>query len=209
MQPDRGAAFSEDDLAPSADDLRRRRTARLEKGAAICASLAAGVVVGGMVALGACAAPAVFRLVPLPLSGDAMGTAFARFDSIAIGGAAVILGAELLRTFLGRRARPTLLGRARRISGIVLAGLISLMALSLTPTINELHRAGVTRGQGEDGQRLDAVHRRAELIGKLEALLALALIGLHIGTLRSAAELADDEAEVEDAPAPLPPGPRD
>lgn len=207
MQPDRGAAFSEDDLAPSADDLRRRRTARLDKAAAICASLAAGVVVGGMVALGACAAPAVFGMVPLPLAGDAMGTAFARFDKIAIGGAAVIMGAELLRTFVGRRVRPTLLTRGRRLAGLVLAGLISLMALSLTPTINQLHRAGATRGQGEDGQKLDDVHHRASLIGKLEALLALALIGLHIGTLRSAAELADDEAE--DAPAPLPPGPRD
>ena len=60
--------------------------------AAAVGALAAGVWVGGMVALGACAAPFVFRMTPAPYSGDAMGAAFARFDQIALGAAVALLG---------------------------------------------------------------------------------------------------------------------
>lgn len=200
-----GRTFSEDDLAPSADERRLRRTVVIDKISAACASVATGLVVGGLIALGACAAPAVFGRVPAPLSGDAMGNAFARYDRVAIGAAAVIVGAELVRTFVARRLRPDRVARGRRIASILLAGFVSVMALSITPTINALHQAGVKRGEGEAGQRLADVHARAELFGKLEAALGLLVIALHIASLKSAAELADAEAAAQ--PGPAPPGP--
>jgi hypothetical protein len=111
-----------------------------------------------MVALGACAAPAVFRLTPAPFSGDAMGTAFARFDNLALGAAVVLLGAEVARTWAaGPRAR-SLAARVRRIVAVLLAAGAAIGGLSLTPHINALHRAGAQRGVGEQGAELDRVH---------------------------------------------------
>ena len=198
-------AFSEADLLPSPEEKRRTRDSVIDRVAAAVAMLAAGVLAGGMVALGACAAPAVFRLAPAPFSGLAMGEAFARFDRVAIGAAVVALFAEVVRTFLARRERPSVAQRARRLSAIALAGCTAVMGLSLSPTIRELHQGGASRGQGEAGQRLDAVHKRAELVGKIEIALAVALVGLHMATVRAGRDAEDDL----EAPTPLPPGPAD
>lgn len=198
--------FSEDDLRPSVDERRRARRAIIDRAAATVAALAVGLVVGGMFALGACAAPAVFELTPAPFSGNAMGAAFARFDKLAIAASCVALGAEVVRSYLTRRERPRLIARIRRFSAIGLAGATTYMAMSVSPEINELHAAGARRGEGELGARLEQTHRRAEMLGKLEAVLGAALIGLHIFTLRDRSE---DEEDGEGALAPLPPGPRD
>ncbi len=194
--------FSESDLEPSAEETARKRRDVLERVAATVAVLAAGLVVGGMLALGACAAPAVFELTPAPFSGNAMGAAFARFDRVALGATCALLAAEVLRTYLARRERPRITDRVRRLAGIVLAGAVAYMGLSLSPAINELHAQGARRGEGELGARLEAIHHRAEMIGRLEAGVGLLCIALHVFTLRSRSD--DDDL---DAPAPLPPGP--
>src|SRR5580693_6128021 len=98
--------FSASDLEPDTEEVQATRRALVERVATTVAVLAAGVWVGGMTALGACAAPFVFRLTPAPYSGDAMGAAFARFDQIALGAAALLLGAEVTRTWAsGARGR--------------------------------------------------------------------------------------------------------
>lgn len=192
--------FTEADLAPSDDKRRAALRANVDKGATAVAVLALGVWIGGMVALGACAAPFVFRLTPAPFSGDAMGAAFARFDQIAIGASAAVLGAEVVRTWAAGRAR-TIAARVRRLLAVALAGAAAYIGLSLTPRINELHRAGVSRNVGPDGEILEAIHKRAEAVGKAEVVLGAVLVGLHVFTL--GARRPDDD---EDAPAPLPPG---
>jgi hypothetical protein len=191
--------FTEEDLAPSEDDRRAERKLRVEKGATTIAVIAVGLWMGGLVALGACAAPFVFKLTPAPFSGDAMGAAFARFDSIALGAAVVALGAEVLRTWAaGRRGGAP--ARVRRGLAIALAAAAAYIALGLTPRIISMHQAGVTRGDPV----LDAVHARAELVGKLELAGGLALIALHVFTLATRREDEDDDSR-----GPLPPGPRD
>lgn len=195
--------FSEADLEPTAEDRRALRHDRIDRAAATVAALAVGVVVGGMFALGACAAPFVFGLTPAPFSGDAMGAAFARFDQIAITLSVLLLGAEVVRTFLARRRPQTFGVRARRLAGIVFAACTAYMGLALSPAINDLHHAGARRGVGPDGERLERIHQRASLVGKVEAGLGLVLVGLHVFTLGAARRDDDDEAE-----APVPPGPR-
>src|SRR6266700_2440379 len=69
--------FSASDLEPNAGDRRAAFKARVERIATVLAVTATGLWVGGLVALGACAAPAVFHLTPSPYSGNAMGAAFA------------------------------------------------------------------------------------------------------------------------------------
>jgi hypothetical protein len=196
--------FTEDDLRPSDEEVARKRRDRADRAAATVAALASGLVVGGMVALGACAAPMVFQLTPAPYSGNAMGAAFARFDRIALAATCALLAAEVVRTYLARRRRPHLVERLRRFVGIGLAGAVAYIGLSLSPAIIEMHAQGVRRGEGDDGARLEAIHKRAEIVGRLEAVLALFCVGLHVFTIRGR---SDDDDELE-AVAPLPPGPR-
>lgn len=198
--------FSASDLEPSDDDKRALLRARVDRAAAALAVLAAGVWVGGMVALGACAAPAVFNLTPAPYSGDAMGVAFARFDQIALGAAVTLLAAEVARTWAaGGRARLPV-ARVRRIAAFVIAGCAAYLGLVLTPQINDLHKAGVRRRVGPEGAALDAIHRRAELVGKIETGLGVALVMLHVFTLPLRRPEDDDD---QDYAEPLPPGPRE
>lgn len=206
MNEPTGPLFSEDDLLPTGEDRARGRARIIDQSAATVACIAAGIVMGGMVALGACAAPMVFQLTPDPMSGFAMGAAFARFDKLAIGASCVLLGAEVVRTYLARRSRPTIASRLRRLSGIGIAGCAAVLGMWVSPTINELYLSGARRGEGEAGQNLERVHRQAERLGKLEVALAALAIGLHVFTRAARDEEAEDE---EIAPSVLPPGPSD
>ena len=211
--------FSEQDLAPSDEEKRAARRAIVERVATTAAVLATGVVIGGMVALGACAAPFVFRLTPPPWSGRAMGAAFARFDHIAIGASGLILFSEVARIWAAGRRSRTVAARLRRVAAVLFAGATAYMGLALTPQINALHRAATERdlgearplselpGTSEQAAMLEPIHRRASLVGRVELALGAALIGLHIFTL-GARRPDDDDDDFEDAIAPGAPGPR-
>lgn len=200
-----GARFTEADLAPSDEEKRATRRFILDRAAATIAVLAAGVWVGGMIALGACAAPFVFRLTPAPFSGDAMGAAFARFDQIAIGASVVILAGEVARTWAAGRKGRSAAARVRRVIAVIMAASAAYIGLTLTPQIIELHRSGVRRNVGDDGVMLERIHKRAELVGKVEVALGAGLIGLHVFTLGAA---RPDDDDFEDAIAPGAPGGR-
>ncbi len=193
--------FSESDLLPSKEERNALLALRLDRALASVAVIVVGVAIGGMVALGACAAPFVFTLTPAPANGDAMGAAFARFDRIAIACSVMLLAAEIGRTFLARRDRRRVGPLVRRLFGVVFAACTAYVGVSLTPAINGLHRAGIVRGEGDDGARLDAIHKRAELVGKAELAVGIVLVALHVFTIRRG-----DEADGQFA-APLPPGP--
>jgi uncharacterized membrane protein len=198
------ARFSAADLEPSDEERRAQLRAHVERGAAVVAVLAAGVWVGGMIALGACAAPMVFRIAPMPYAADAMGAAFARFDHIALGAAVLLLAAEVARTWAaGQRAR-TRGARVRRLSAIAMAACAAYMGLTLTPRINGLHRGGAMRHVGEAGEELDAIHKRAELVGKAETGLGALLVVLHVMTLPL--RRPEDDEELDE---PAPPGPEE
>ncbi len=199
--------FTEADLAPDPQEKRARIVAVVDRVAALIAVLSAGVYIGGLVALGACAAPVVFRVVPAPFAGDAMGTAFARFDRIAIGAALFALAAEVARTFAAGPRGRTILSRIRRSCTLFMAFAAAYVGFSLTPRINEMHRAGIQRDGSPQGQVLEAVHARAELFGKIGVGMALGLVGLTVFTI--GARRPEDEEDDEEAVAPLPPGPRD
>ncbi|MBK8257810.1 MAG: DUF4149 domain-containing protein [Polyangiaceae bacterium] len=197
--------FSASDLEPSADEIAARRRGVIDRVAAAVATLGAGTLFGGLFALGFCAAPMVFRMTPAPFSGNAMGAAFARWDRVAVITAGVVLVCEVVRTWAARGRSRQLWPRIRRIAAVVVAICATYIGTSLSPRILELHEAGARRGDGEKGLELDAVHKRAEMFGKIEAVLAVALVGLHIFTLRTR---DDEDDEENDAPAPLAPGPR-
>jgi len=193
--------FTEADLQPSAAERAAGRLVMVERVAAAVAALALGAWAGGLVALGACAAPQVFSLVPPPLSGRTMGGAFARFDSVAIGCTLTALGCEVARSYIARRRASHWPARARRYLTMLAALLALYSGVWLSPTINALHAGGARRGVAADGAELERVHQRAELVGKLAVALAALLVLLH--TLTMPTRDRDDEQVA----APLPPGP--
>ncbi len=156
--------------------------ARIELGAAVLAILCLAIWVGGLVALGASAAPIVFRIVPAPLSGEAMGAVFRRFDAIAISCAVVVLGCEAVRIFVSNRSPATdRVGRAATVFERTAAAIYG--GAHLSPAIVALHAGGAVRGFGADGLELERLHKIAEAIAKLEVSAGLLLLALHVTTL--------------------------
>jgi putative copper export protein len=139
--------------------------------------LALAVWLGGLVALGAVAAPLVFGIVPAPASADAMTAVFRRFDAFAIACGAVVLVVEAAHAAL----RQPLLRRdlVRGGLGVVAVVLAIVEATFISPHIERLHQGGAVRGVGEAGIELDRVHHLAESLAKAELLLVAAVLVLH------------------------------
>jgi hypothetical protein len=163
---------------------------RFELGAATIAVVCLGIWVGGLVALGACAAPIVFHVVPAPFSGDAMGAVFRRFDQVAITCGVVVLACEAvrLRTAPPAAGRNRAFERTRTALAVVAAGGAIYGGTRLSPAILALHAAGAVRGFGADGLELERVHRLAESVAKVEVAAGLLLLALHVTTLRRVEE---------------------
>jgi putative copper export protein len=162
------------------------RATRLVRAAAIVAVVALALWVGGLVALGACAAPLVFGMVPAPWSGDAMGAVFRRFDGVAITCAVVVLGCEAIRLWAApsvRPGRPSVRERARGLFAVVAALAAIFTGVQISPRIVALHAAGAVRGLGAAGLELERIHRLAETLGKIEVTFGLLVLILQILTL--------------------------
>ena len=153
-----------------------------EQRAAIVAVIALAIWIGGLVALGACAAPLVFKIVPAPFSGEAMGAVFRRFDMVAMTCAIVVLGCEAVRIWV-REGSATNAERLRGLLAVTAAGAAIYVGIELSPTIVALHAAGAVRGFGENGVKLDHVHDLAEAVAKVEVTVGFFLLALHVATL--------------------------
>jgi uncharacterized membrane protein len=153
-----------------------------EQRAAIVAVLALAIWVGGLVALGACAAPLVFKIVPAPLAGEAMGAVFRRFDAVAISCAIVVLGCEAVRIWV-REGTATNAERLRGLLAVTAAGAAIYGGVELSPSIIALHAAGAVRGLGENGVKLDRIHDLAEAVAKVEVTVGFFLLALQVATL--------------------------
>jgi hypothetical protein len=139
--------------------------------------LAAAVWLGGLLALGAIAAPVVFSVVPMPASADAMTVVFRRFDTVAMGCAAVVLAAESTRAFL--RLRFSRVDPARAAASVVAAAVAVFEGTIVSPRIAALHAGGAIRGLGDAGLELARLHDIAETCGKAEVVLLAVVIALH------------------------------
>jgi Domain of unknown function (DUF4149) len=145
---------------------------------AIVALLAVAVWLGGLLALGAIAAPVVFSVVPLPASADAMTTVFLRFDLVAMTCAAVVLGAVATCAL----TRVPFDGSDRWRAGVsaAAAAVAVFQALRVSPRIAALHAGGALRGVGSGGMELARLHDLAEWCGKAQVLLLFAVVALEV-----------------------------
>jgi putative copper export protein len=149
--------------------------------ASAVALLAIAVWLGGLVALGALAAPVVFSVVPLASAADAMTIVFRRFDLIAMTCAGLILVSEAIR--LVRAKRLARVDVARITVSALAAAAAVVEGTEVSPRIAELHNGGVSRGLGTGGLELDHLHRLAELSGQTQLILLALAIVLHVATL--------------------------
>jgi putative copper export protein len=147
------------------------------RAASAVAVLAAAVWLGGLVALGAVAAPIVFAVAPWPSNADAMTLVFRRFDDVAMSCAALVLLAEA-----GRAALRASFSRAE-VARVALAVLAAAAAVAqgshVSPRIAALHAGGAIRGVGAAGAELARLHDWAERLGKAEIALLGVLIVLQ------------------------------
>jgi hypothetical protein len=143
----------------------------------IVALLALAVWLGGLVALGAVAAPIVFGTVPMPAAADAMTLVFRRFDSVAMVCAAVVLATEAARVLA--RIPYARADHARAALSVVAAGLCVFEGARVAPRIAALHFQGAVRGLGESGMELNRLHDLAEQVGKAELAVLALVVGLH------------------------------
>jgi hypothetical protein len=150
----------------------------LAKISATVAVVFAGLWLGGMLALGAVAAPIVFGTLPAPLSGDVMTPIFRRFDRVALACAVVLVVVELVRA--AGKERIARLDLARIVAVLGAAGLVTWQALVLSPRIESLHVQGAVRGSGDLGQALDATHKLVEAEARAQLFLVVVVIALHV-----------------------------
>jgi hypothetical protein len=143
--------------------------------------LGLAVWLGGLVALGAIAAPVVFSIVPLPSSADAMTAVFRRFDMVAMSCAAVVLTAEAMHA--SARAPFAAVDHVRAALSAVAAALAVIEGKGVSPRIAALHGAGVVRGIGAGGLELAKLHDTAEWLGKGQVLLLVVVLILRVFAL--------------------------
>ncbi len=152
----------------------------LRRTLSILALFAIAVWLGGLIALGAIAAPIVFAIVPAPFSADAMTIVFRRFDVVAMGCAAVVLATEAVRGVGGLGgARFVRADHARAFVSLLAAGAAVYEGIKVSPRIAELHAAGAIRGVDSAGLELARLHNLAEECGKAQILLLALVIALH------------------------------
>jgi hypothetical protein len=165
----------------------------LKRTTTLVALLAVAVWLGGLLALGAIAAPVVFSMVPMPASADAMTIVFRRFDSVAMTCAAFVLASEATRALA--RLPAASLDRVRGGVSVLAAALAVFEGASISPRIAALHAGGAIRGLGEAGLELARLHDVAEWCGKTEVALLVAVLVLHVLTVAGPLALGHSAVE--------------
>jgi hypothetical protein len=168
--------------APSTRDLV------LQRATAIASLVPIAVWLGGLLALGAIAAPVVFSTIAMPASADAMTLVFRRFDSVAMACAALVLASEATRALV--RLPFATVDHVRAGASVVAAAVAVFEGVSVSPRIASLHAGGAIRGMGDAGMQLARLHDVAELCGKTEVGLLVAVIVLHVVGLSRRGERA-------------------
>jgi hypothetical protein len=188
MQPMTPSFAKRSSVSPSIDLARPGVTlvAAVRVGS-VLALVAVSIWMGGLVALGALAAPVVFAIVPLPASADAMTVVFRRFDMVAMACASVTLATEAARA--GMRLTFRRLDRARSLVSLLAAAVAVFEGTRISPRIAQLHAEGVLRGLGPGGRELSRLHDLAETSGQVQLALLTLVIVLHVVTLSSSLSL--------------------
>ncbi len=150
----------------------------LARVASVVALLAIAVWLGGLVALGAVAAPIVFGHVSWPANADAMSLVFRRFDAVAMASAALVLATEAARALGG--APFTRVDHTRAFASLLAAAAAVVEGVHVSPRIAALHAGGAIRGIDAAGIELASLHDLAESLGKAQVVLLAGVVVLQV-----------------------------
>jgi hypothetical protein len=146
------------------------------------ALLATAAWLGGLLSLGAIAAPVVFAIVPLPTSADAMTLVFRRFDLVAMACGSVLLAGEAVRVIA--RVPFERADHLRAGASVLAAAAAVYQGTSVSPRIAALHAGGVIRGARTDAAaELARLHDWARTLGTVELVLLAGVVVLHVVTV--------------------------
>jgi hypothetical protein len=138
-------------------------------------TLGLALMIGGMLALGAFVAPAVFGHFPREEAGKVMTLIFRRYDYILLPSVGLIALGEILRTWVHGYSTH-IVARVRYVVFIILVVLSLFSILVVNPKIEAYQHAGALRGVGAEGIAFDSLHRKSEALYKSELLLAIILL---------------------------------
>ncbi|MDX2084876.1 MAG: DUF4149 domain-containing protein [Candidatus Melainabacteria bacterium] len=145
-------------------------------------TLGLALMVGGMLALGAFTAPALFKQLARPEAAELMTVIFRRYDGVILASLLLVFVGELARTILaGQSLNVALLGwmGGFRYGLLLLMTVLTLLStLWLNPQIESME---VARRQSAEGALRDPVafaklHRTSEKLYKLQLLMAVGLL---------------------------------
>ena len=164
-----------------------------------CLGLA--LMIGGMLALGAFVAPAVFHAFPKPEAGAVMTLIFRRYD-VLLGLSAILVVLGEMISLLWEPVRCCRWQRGiRLLITFLLAGSLGIGIFSTNPQIERFQHQGVQRGVGPAGQQFDQLHHQSESLYKFGLLLAIALLALRVGSsIPAAPQKAFEEANALRSP---------
>jgi Domain of unknown function (DUF4149) len=132
-------------------------------------------MIGGMLALGAFVAPALFHNFPLPEAGIVMTAIFRRYDIVLAVSVAFILMGEIIH--LSTVGFSKQLKDRFRLVMVLLIAIVSFFSLVLIhPKMEGYQKAGVVRGVGETGMQFDKLHKQSETLYKAQLILAVILL---------------------------------
>lgn len=139
--------------------------------------LGLALMIGGMLALGAFVAPALFANVPRLYAGKTMTLIFMRYDNVLLAGIILVVAGEVIRAAAIGIA-PRLISAVRLATVVLLTAMTAYSLFVIHPPIEQYQQQGVLRGVGEAGYRFDQLHKQSEALYKSQLLVAVVLLVL-------------------------------
>lgn len=137
--------------------------------------LGLAIMTGGMLALGAFAAPAVFGAFPREQAGEAMTQVFLRFDILLLACTALVVLGEAGR-FFSQSTGLSALVITRLVLILAISAIALFNSLSLNPKINNLIHHPQFKTDIMVIEEFQKAHKLSEQLYKLQLLLGLLAI---------------------------------
>jgi hypothetical protein len=140
-------------------------------------TLGLALMAGGMLALGAVAAPLVFKSLPREAAAPLMASIFRHYDLVLLGALGLTLLGEMLRIASRQMLWHPKVAMVRGLILLSLTGMLLYSTTGVNPQIAALNRAGVHRNlQTEEGRHFERLHKLSEKLYKLSLLCSVCLI---------------------------------
>lgn len=138
--------------------------------------LGLALMAGGMLAIGAFAAPVMFKQLARPEAGDILTVIFRRYDNVLLVALGIIILGEALRLLPGLLPVTAPLAVARYVILGATVGMVLFSIFKVNADIETMHKAGIRPDTSPQGQVFHETHKLSEGLYKLEMLGAALLI---------------------------------